>query len=106
MIDDESLLPAGLPGSNGPAGSPTRHDEGPLVEAIVVLHVVVKGAAAVDLLEWYVLRHVLFQIRLRHFEAACHRVLPIDWCKEGVLLDLISSTLARTKALIGVSVEE
>ena len=96
----ESLLLEG----RWPRLCPARHHEAPLVQAVVVLHGLVEGSSAVDLLERDLLGNGLLYVRLGHLKLALHSVLPVDARHEWVLLNLVSSSLSGSETLVRVSV--
>ena len=93
------------------AGGALRHagcgdDEGPVVEAVVVLHGVLESTPPIHLLQGDLLGDNLFQVGLGDLELPLHGLLPVDAREEGVVLDLVGAALARPQALVGVPIEQ
>ena len=81
-------------------------DETPVVEAVLPLHLVVKGATTEDLLQGDVLLADLLGIGFGDLEPARQAVCPVDLGQERVALDLFSAALARAKALDWIPVQQ
>ena len=88
--------------------APRLHDtwdyEGPLVEAIVILHVFIKGTTAVNLLQRNLLRDHFLDVGLWDLKLPLNRILPVYARHVWMILNLISSSLPCPQTLVRVSV--